>query len=270
MTTFKEDASRLTRSIDSILSQTLSDLELIIVFEKEDSNLQMVQQNRRNERLRLLRNTGEPDRNACHNVGLAAARGQFIARMDSDDISYPQRLERQVTFLRDNPEVGVVGAACRLVDDEGETVGYRRFPTRHDQIVNRMGLVNPLLHPLVLWDRGKVGYNLRYTEFPKDDTRFRIDDLELWLRLAQAGTRFANLSDILMDYHQPKGYKRPVRERRGGVKMRLVHWRLGFSYPLFLLGSLLHAAFGLLPASIVDYTTRRNPLSDRLRSIANA
>src|SRR5438132_989819 len=107
MTTFKDERKRLLRAIDSILNQSFTNIELIIVFEKTDENAGYVENARDDARIRVIRNDGVPDRNHCHNIGLAAAGGRFVARMDGDDFSYPDRLAKQLAFMQSNPHVGV-------------------------------------------------------------------------------------------------------------------------------------------------------------------
>jgi glycosyltransferase involved in cell wall biosynthesis len=265
MTTYLDHPRRLRRAIDSVLVQSFSALELIVVFEPEDSNYDIVLQAYGDPRLAPVRCDAQTGMAGSFNVGLSLARGRYIARMDSDDYAYPERLERQVQHLESHPELALVGAAARLMNEAGTEVGFRRFPTTHEAIVRHIGFTNPMLHPTVMWDREQVGYDLRYDLDPAVQ-----EDTELWLRLIRRGYRFANLPDVLIDYRQPDGYCRPKREWFKGALTRARHWQLGLKHPLFLFGIVARALLAALPAPLIDRLTGRNRLSDRFRSIASA
>src|ERR1700733_12064732 len=135
MTTYLDNPRRLRRAIDSVLVQSFSALELIVVFEPGDSNYDIVLQAYGDPRLAPVRCDAQTGMAGSFNVGLSRARGRYIARMDSDDYAYPERLERQVQHLESHPELALVGAAGRLMDEAGTEVGFRRFPTTHEAIV---------------------------------------------------------------------------------------------------------------------------------------
>ena len=261
MTTYADDLPVLKRAIDSILAQTLRDFEFVVVFEPDDRNWDQVNRDYRDPRLVLFQCPTRAGMAASFNAGLALARGRYIARMDSDDVAYPHRLETQVRHLQARPDLAVLGAAGRLMDRDGNAVGIRQFPTTHGDIVWNFAMTNPMLHPTVVWDRERVGYDLRY-----DPSQIQ-EDMELWLRLVRGGHRFANLPEALIDYTQPDGYRRPKKVWKGGIRARLKHWRLGLRNPMFFVGIALRFGLLLLPVPILDAITQRNRLSDRLRSI---
>jgi glycosyltransferase involved in cell wall biosynthesis len=263
MTTYREEWRNLCRAIDSILAQTLTNIEFIIVFERDDANFDRVKAAYSDPRLVVVKLTEGRGRNACHNMALSLARGRYIARMDGDDFAYPERLERQVEYLRLHPEIAVLGTAGRLVDRDGNVLGIRRFPLDHDGIVRSMALTNPIFHSSVMWDRERVGYDLRYR-------LFHVDDFELWLRVLSQGRRFANLPDVLIDYRQPQDYRRPMKTWRGNLWVRLLHWRLCARYPLMAVGIATFAVLACMPQGLVNRLTERNRLSDYLRSIRRA
>lgn len=265
MTTYKEKPERLCRTVDSVLGQTLSNLEFIIVFEKTDDNFAFLRQRYSDPRLIVTQNEGRPDRTQCNNMGLSLARGRYIARIDGDDYAYPDRLEKQVAFLQSHPDVALVGAAGRLVDEKGIPVGVRRFPADHDDIVRDFALTNPILHPAVMWDRDRTGWDVRYNV-----RGFWCDDLELWLRMLGEGRRFANMPEILVDYSQPAGYRRPRKHWRGNLKARLQNWNVIARHPRMILGLGLIAVMSVLPQTLIDILTQRSHFSDWVRSIKSS
>lgn len=263
MTTYRDRSDRLLRCVDSILQQTFGDFELIIVFEPGDENFQLLRKTCGDERLVAIQNTEKLGRCACYNHALGLARGRFIARMDGDDWAAPGRFAAQMEFLRDHPEVHVVGSTVILVDEEDVEIGRREVPLHHDEIMRHMAMTNPIIHPTVLWDASKLGRDLRF------DSRFSAycDDLELWLRVAAGGGRFANLREPLLRYRQPPEYCRPRKNWRYNFRARFRHWRLMLRQPRFAAGIVAMGVLSVLPQTVIDALTRRGAVSDRLRSI---
>jgi glycosyltransferase involved in cell wall biosynthesis len=261
MTTYKDDVDVLSRAIGSILTQTMADLECIVVFEPGDPNADLISGRYVDQRLRVLRSATRLGMAGSFNRGLENARGRYIARMDSDDIAYEFRLARQLRFLDEHPDIALVGASARLIDREGNVVGIRRFPITLEQIMRTAVFTNPFLHPTVVWDRARIREELRY------DPRYTAEDLELWLRLLRGGYRVANMPDVLIDYTQPPGYARSSAHWRGLVRVRAAHWRLGFRQPLAFATIVAFACLSLLPQRFIAAVTGRNRLSDRFRSI---
>jgi glycosyltransferase EpsE len=264
MTTYKDDVDVLWRAIDSILTQTMGDLECIVVFEPGDPNAELISGRCTDPRLHVVRSATRLGMAGSFNLGLENARGRYIARMDSDDIAYPFRLARQLQFLDDHPDIALVGGAARLIDRDGNVVGIRRFPITLEQIMQTAVFTNPFLHPTVVWDRTRVREELRY------DPRYTAEDLELWLRLLRGGYRVANMPDVLIDYTQPPRYARSAAHWRGLVRVRAAHWRLGLTQPLAFATIVGFACLSLLPQRFIAAITGRNKLSDRFRSIQPA
>jgi glycosyltransferase involved in cell wall biosynthesis len=261
MTTYKDNVDVLSRAIDSILTQTMADLECIVVFEPGDPNADLIASRYVDPRLHVVRSATRLGMAGSFNRGLENARGRYIARMDSDDIAYDFRLARQLRFLDEHPDIAMVGGSARLIDRDGNVVGIRRFPITLEQIMRTAVFTNPFLHPTVVWDRTRVREELRY------DPRYTAEDLELWLRLLRGGYRVANMPDVLIDYTQPPGYARSSAHWRGLVRVRAAHWRLGFRQPLAFATIAVFACLSLLPQRFIAAVTGRNRLSDRFRSI---
>jgi len=261
MTTYEDDVDVLWRAIDSILTQTMGDLECVVVFEPGDPNADLISDRCSDPRLRVVRSATRLGMAASFNLALENARARYIARMDSDDIAYPFRLARQLRFLDDHPDIALVGGSARLIDGGGNVVGVRRFPTTHEKIVQTAVFTNPFLHPTIVWDRTRVSEELRY------DPRYVAEDFELWLRVLDGGYRVANMPDLLIDYTQPVHYTRSAAHWRGLVKVRMAHWRLGLKQPLAFATMILFGCISLLPQRFIDAIIGRNRLSDRFRSI---
>jgi glycosyltransferase involved in cell wall biosynthesis len=118
----------------------------------------------------------------------------FGALLDSDDISQPDRLEKQIAFLEANPDVTVVGAQLRKIDTLGTDLGLLcDYPLRHDQIVQQMLVSNPIGQPSVTFRCAAIVAAGNYRDV-------KVEDYDLWLRVAAAGGRLANLPEALVNY----------------------------------------------------------------------
>jgi len=261
MTSYADELPRLKCAIDSVLTQTYKDLELVITFEPGDANADVLTDLCKDERLVVLKNSLRAGKAGSFNHGLAKTRGRYIARMDSDDRAYPDRLEKQLAFLNCHPDIAVIGSGVTIVDEAGHMIATRNFGLDHGAIVRNFALTNAMCHPTTMWDRRMVGEDLRY------DPNFSVEDLELWFRLLSHGHRFANLDEPLIEYRQTAEWRRPMQNWRGNLRVRVAYWHLAFRYPYLFIGLVAFAALALMPRSIVDRITERNFLSDFVRSI---
>jgi len=262
MTTYRTPPALLRKAVDSILRQSLSDLELILVFEPDDQDRETLRAEIMDPRLVVVTNQKKLGMTGSLNAALGKARARLVARMDSDDVAHPRRLESQVAFLDDHPGVTLLGTSMRLVDAEGQEIGMRRAAETHLQIVRRFALTNAMFHPTVMWDRQMAGPGIRY------DPRFQsAEDLELWLRLLEGGHRIANLGGVHLDYRMAGAAKRPRDNWRNNARVRILHWRLALRHPAFALGLAAYCLLAVMPQSVVDLLTTRSHFSDRVRAI---
>ena len=191
----------LAEAIESILSQTFADFELLIVDDgSTDGSAHKIQAfAERDERVRFVqleRNMGMAD---ARNNGIAAAAGEYIAIMDCDDVSLPERLERQVAFFRANPDIGGIGAAARVMNHDLTTQLYSfESHQQHALITLEMFLSYMFKHSTVMFRR-----DFLTTVGGYERGRRICDDLELWPRLLrETGIRFAALPDCLLLYRR--------------------------------------------------------------------
>lgn len=132
----------------------------------------------------------------CLREMVLMADTELCARIDADDLSLPARLERQVGFLREHPEIALVGSRACLIDETGAVLGkYRLLPCTHDDILLYAMHANPIVHPAVLFRRSAViaAGNYRHVG------AVNVEDYDLWLRMALT-FRVANLADELIQY----------------------------------------------------------------------
>lgn len=175
----------------SVLGQTLSDLELIVVDDGSTDGTADLLCTFGEPRLRVER---QPRAGLTRslNRALFLARAALVARLDADDVSLPERLNRQYAFLAAHPEVGLLGTAALEVDEAGREAGVVRPPEDDRAIRRALIRHNPFVHSSVMMRRALVeqvgGYDISFTV---------AQDYDLWLRLSGI-TRMANLGEPLV------------------------------------------------------------------------
>lgn len=184
-------------AVESILGQTFGDFELQIIDDgSTDGSLKILKEYAaRDSRIRLVSrpNTGYV---AALNEMLSSARGEFIARMDADDLSLPERFEKQVGKLRKFPEVGVLGGQIEIIGPTGKVLAARSAPQEHAAIDGNhvSGRGSLISHPAAMMR----------TELMRSVGGYRPDfwpseDLDLFLRLGER-TQLANLPEVILRY----------------------------------------------------------------------
>ncbi|WP_294324248.1 glycosyltransferase [uncultured Chryseobacterium sp.] len=179
-------------TIKSILQQTYSNFELIIINDGSIDNTLEVIKNFHDHRIILIdkKNTGLTD---SLNLGIQKASGDWIARIDADDIAFLNRFEEQIKYLAD--DVAVVGTQCELIDNEGNNIGRITLPLNHNQILRRgLSFRNMFVHPTVMINKKMLLKSGLYDNYIN-----AAEDLDLWLRLSMYG-KLLNMDSTLLKY----------------------------------------------------------------------
>ena len=183
----------LRNAIKSILKQTFYDFEFIIVDDGSTDNSFEIIRSYLDPRIRFMKNDTNIGLSRSLNKGLALSTGQYIARMDCDDISLPQRLEKQTNYLDLHPEIGICGSWIKLLDSTGETVW--KVPSEDPQIRCQNLFTTSIAHPTAMMRKCLlVQNNLRY-----DESFEYAMDYDFWVRSSEV-TRLANLEEVLLLY----------------------------------------------------------------------
>ena len=184
------------RAIPGILGQTLQDFEFILVDDgSEDRTLERLHELAgRDARVRVFA-PGRLGFAAAVNYGIRQARGEYIARQDFDDCSYPDRLRLQSEWLDTHPDVGVVGAWYLLVDENRGERYERMMPTEHQAIIAAMARYIPIAHTMVAFRRKAWVEAGGYPEVAN------LVDLRFWLEVGKLGWQFANLPVVLGEHY---------------------------------------------------------------------
>ncbi len=186
----------LRQAIESILNQTFTDFEFIIVNDGSTDVSPLIIEEYKKQDSRIIvhnlpQNMGIV---SAMNSGCKLAHGKYIAVMHSDDISMPDRLEKQVVFLNGNSDISVVGANIQTVDESGEYLEQSRMPLLPVHLKWELLFGSALAHPTVMMrvsDIAPIGF-YKFERFP-------AEDYDLWTRLAKV-VQLANLPDILLHY----------------------------------------------------------------------
>ena len=184
-------------AIESIMNQTYSNLELIILdnsilgLDFEDFEI--------NPRIKILKTDSRMGLSEVLNYGIKQTNSVYLARMDYDDVSVPERIAKQVEFLEKNRDVGIVGGFVRYIGKEYDSKSIPNSivtrPANHYDLLEFMLTKNPLFHPTVMFRRSelirmKSHYSQRYDG---------CEDLELWSRAVRI-TKIANIPEVLLEY----------------------------------------------------------------------
>jgi len=182
-------------AIESVLCQTYSNFELIIIDDgSQDQSLAIIKQFS-DKRIRLFTQTNSGLAKTL-NVAILHSNGDLIARQDQDDISMSTRIEKQVKRFNQNSNLVLLGTRGRTINDQGELIGKIRVPTKNLDLKYLVNFYNPFIHTSVMI-RTKVLKEIG--GYSEDDERQPPEDFELWGRIQEMG-EIENLKECLIQY----------------------------------------------------------------------
>ncbi len=200
------EAKFLPAALNSLVRQTFTAWELIAVDDGSDDSTPSIlaKAAQSDPRIRIIHRSGGGLVTAL-NTGLAACRSQLVARMDGDDICHPRRLESQVAYLDSNPDIGLVACNFRHFPRRHLKQGMLAYETwqnglyNHDLILRDRFVESPFVHPSIVTRRSLINSVGAYRDMGWPE------DYDLWLRMADAGVRFARLSQELFFWRDHPG-----------------------------------------------------------------
>lgn len=187
----------IEEAVESILRQTFTDFEFIIIDDASSDKTPSILRNfsYKDPRIKIITNEKNLGLTKSLNLGIENSRGEYIARMDADDISFPERFEKQVKFLDENKETGVVGAWAKVIDEEGKEIDEFDYEEIDSQTVRKELIKsNVIIHPLAMIRKSvleKVG--------GYDESFQYAQDYDLWFRIEKV-SEIQNLPLFLMNY----------------------------------------------------------------------
>ena len=201
------DGKYLKQAINSILRQTYRNLELIVIDDASTDNTQNILKSITDARFCYF--TNQENKKLAHNLNCAIglSKGDYIARMDADDIAVKTRLERQIKYLENHPEIDVLGCFAQSFGDVHSSMTY---PIWHDEIKTELLFNNALCHPTVVFRKKTIDYLY-------DEDFAASQDYELWSRIIWS-KRFHNIPEYLLRYrvHSNQTKKKNANLQKNG------------------------------------------------------
>ncbi len=182
----------LRRAVDSVLAQSFSNFEFLIVNDAStDGSLQILKAYQ-DRRIRIIHNSLNKGQTASLNIGLRQTRAEFIARMDADDIAFPGWLEKVYGFARKNKEYSVVSCQALIIDEDNKIKQYTGLPLSYQEVILKNIIASAINHVGSLMRREAIAGVGGY------DDKYRIAaDYDLWTRLLIGGHKLVNINEIL-------------------------------------------------------------------------
>lgn len=186
----------IAEAIESILNQTFKDFELIIINDcSTDETWNLIQKySKLDNRIKSFQNTSNLKLSKTLNRGIDLANGKYIARMDADDVSMPERLQKQFDYMEQHPDVGIIGSTMEIMNADGKIIGKRRYGLIDAQIRRNMYRYSPFCHPAIMIRKSILELAGKY-----DERWNPAEDYELYFRIGKY-SKFANLEDSLLRY----------------------------------------------------------------------
>ena len=190
----------LRESIDSILNQSFTDFELIIINDGSKDGSKDIIDSYADPRIKVIDqdNAGLP---VSLNRAIAIAKGKYLARQDADDVSLPNRLVEQVRFMESNPSCGLLGTWAQILEVNTPTDRELNHPSDNGEIQIKIMFYNCFVHSSVMIRKESLNVAGIY---PEDPAKFPPEDYDLWLRIAK-NFQVANLPKILLQYRELPG-----------------------------------------------------------------
>jgi len=187
----------ISQAIQSILNQSYKKFELIIVNDaSSDKSLDIINGYKsKDKRIKIINLDNNQGIAIALNNGIAIAQGEYIARMDADDISLPFRLYKQLKFMESNRACGVCGSWVETIDKNGNSLDVWKSPLTHESIKSELLFNSVLYHPTIMF-KMEIFSSIKQIYNPDF---VPAEDYELWSRLSSI-TKLANLSEVLLHY----------------------------------------------------------------------
>ncbi|MDO4921683.1 MAG: glycosyltransferase [Phascolarctobacterium sp.] len=211
------DSAALYRSVQSIIAQTYTDWEFIIIDDgSTDNTFELLQKIKElDTRIRIERYAKNKGLAFALNHGISLAEGQYIARMDDDDISREDRLAKQIAYLETHKEIDFVGSIARVFNNNGVwgVLKMPEAPAKNDFLWNI-----PFIHPTMVFRKNIFDV----VQYSTDASNRRCEDYTLVMDLYSKGYKGHNIQETLLDYYVANGSKkyRPMKDRLSEAVVR--------------------------------------------------
>lgn len=198
MAVYNEEENQLISAIESILTQSFKDYEFIIILDNSNNiKLKKIIEKYKkiDDRIRFIINKENFGLAKSLNIGIKNSKGKYIARMDSDDISFKERLSKQVKFMEDNPDIALCGTKIIYIDEFDNIISEpQKVPIEFKKIRKYLKYNNCIAHPSFMFRREIINSLGGYKQVPY------AEDYELVQRLVIGGHKVANVNSVLLKY----------------------------------------------------------------------
>ena len=254
-------ASTLQEALDSLYAQTYQDFEIILCDDgSTDNTYELALENRKHHsNIVLLRNPHNMGLNQTLNNCLEVAQGEYIARMDGDDVCDPTRFEKQMAFLEEHLDLSLVSCPMYLFDKNGiwGRTQAISFPTT-DDVINHSPC---FAHAAIIMKADVYRIVGGYTV---SDYLIRVEDCHLWFKVYAAGYKGGNLQEALYGMRDDRDAttRRNWKARRNSIYVMFCAYKMfhkpWYSYPTLLVKSAIEIAKFIMPKSMYEYFHRRS------------
>jgi len=240
----------LKESIDSLLNQSYESFEIILCDDgSRDTTLQIAKDyvEKYPKKIRLIQNKTNKGLAYSLNRCIDISNGEYIARMDADDVSYKNRLEKQISYLESHPECALVGSQVFLFNDKG-VWGIRK--AKSDPLKKDFLFGSQFVHPTIIIKKTILNQIGNYTV---SKATLRAEDYDLFMRVYAAGFKGHNLQDVLLNYREDNATfkRRAYNYRLDEAKVRYNGFKKMKLMPLGLLYVLKPLIVGLIPQVVL-------------------
>ena len=250
MSEYNTPPDYLRASIESILSQTFKDIEIIIVDDCGKNDLDSITEEYKDKRIRVIKNNKNIGLVESLNKAITASKADILARMDTDDIADENRLEKQYNFMIDHDEYSVVGTLANEFS-KNSTMGVLGKPG--EKTAKSLAYGDSIIHPSVMMRKKDIQSVGGYKNYK------RAEDLSLWFELVMKGFRLFVIDRVLLNYrvNEEDYSKRKFKTRGGEIKARLHYYHLTKAPVLAYLVIIKSIVSSILPTRIVAFFRRK-------------
>ena len=242
MGVYNSDPGKLTAAVNSVLNQSVGDIELIIYNDGSDNVTGKILKGFTDRRVKIISSTENKGLATALNACIDVAEGKYIARQDDDDISLEGRFEKQVKYLEEHKDIDFIGTACELYSDSEGVYGERIMPENIDR--ESFLFNSPFIHGSMMFRR-EVFRCHRYRTLGKNR---KYEDYDLFMRLCADGYKSANLTDKLYCFYYDKALRAVSFSMRcDEYKVRMECFRMLGLMPKGIVYALKPIMLGFIP-----------------------
>lgn len=188
----------LRQAIESILNQTFTDFEFLIFNDGSTDSSAEIIKSYSDKRIRFFNSKENEGLVFQLNKGIDEAIGEYIARMDADDVALPERFSKQIKFLEKNPSIALCGTWVDIIGEKGNIINVLETPILHDELVAIHFIANKMIHPSM------IGKTFVFKEFKYKEEWFLVEDYYFQIEVAKK-YKLANIPDVLLQYRHYGG-----------------------------------------------------------------